>query len=96
MQIVKHVNQNPTQLDHLGFRQIAGPVAFVDVASNRGHRCNCGEFFEDLRGANIAGVNNVVRAPQRFDGLRAKQTVRVGNDANQDRGSSQLSVLGTG
>jgi hypothetical protein len=94
-EIVKNVDQNPTEFDHLGFWQIASPVAFVDVAANRGHRRNCGEFFENLRRANIAGVHNVGGPSQRFEGLRAKQTVRVGNDTNQN-GQSQSSALSAG
>jgi hypothetical protein len=81
-QIVQHIDGNTAQLKHFGFRQLERPRSFVDVAAHGYNRRDGGEFFEDLGRAYIPGVNDVFGATQGFEGLRAQQAVRVGDDAD--------------
>ena len=73
------------------------PRGLVDIAAHSDDGSNGGKLVEDLRHANISSMNDVVGAAQHFDGFRAKQTVRIGDDADQNRAvlSSQFSVLST-
>src|SRR5580658_996532 len=83
-QIVQHVDGNAAQFKHCGFRQLARPHALIDVAAHRSHMCNVGKLFENLRRADIPGMNDVIGSAQGFDGLRAQQAVRVRDNADQD------------
>jgi len=76
-QIVQNVNGNAAHLEHLGFRERAGPRPFVDIAEHRCDGGNCRKLFEDLGRADIPGVDDVFRSAQRFDGLKTQQTVGV-------------------
>ena len=43
-----------------------------------------------FRGANVTSVNDVLGSAQGLECLGTKQTMRVGNDANEDGGSQSL------
>ena len=72
------------KFENIGFRQIARPGSFVDVAAHGGDRSNCAELRNDLGRAHIAGMNNAIRPAQSFDCLRAQQAVGIGDNADQD------------
>jgi len=91
-EIVQNVDRNAGQFEHLGLWQAAGPGVLIDIAANRSHGSNRFEFFQNLRRANVAGVDDVVRPAQCVEGLRTQQTMSVGDDADRE-GSSQFSVL---
>ncbi len=81
-QIVQHVDGNAAELEHRRLRQLARPRTFVDVAPHGSHRGNRGKLFEDLRSTDIAGMNDVFRPAQSFNGLRSQQAMRIGDDAD--------------
>jgi hypothetical protein len=46
------------------------------------HRGNREKFFDDLGRPDIPGMNDVFRPAQSFNGLRAQQAMRIGDDAD--------------
>ena len=82
--IVQNINGDASEFDDFRFGEFAGPRCFVDVAADCGHRRNRSELLENLRLADVSGVNDVIGSPQRGDSFGAKQTVRVGDDADYD------------
>jgi len=88
--IVQHVNGDATEFDHLGSRQLARPCPLVHVSANRSHGSNRCKLVENFRIAHIAGMDDVPRPAQSFEGLRPQQPMRIGDDADEDR-SSQFS-----
>lgn len=83
-EIVKHVDGNALELEHLCFRQFARPRAFVDIAANRSDRGNFGKFLENLWPTDVSGMNDVIRTAQGSERCRAQQAVGVGDDADQN------------
>jgi len=57
-QIVQHVDRNPANFKHLGFRQLTSPRLFIDIAAHRGHGRDRSKLFKNLRRSNIPGMNN--------------------------------------
>jgi hypothetical protein len=91
-QIVQHVDRNSTNLDRLGLGQLTGPCPRVNISADGGEGREVRQFSQNLRCANVSRVNNVCGAAQGLDPFRTKQTVGVGDDADQD-GSSQFPIL---
>src|ERR1700688_5100995 len=91
-EIVQNVDQNAGQFEHSILWQAAGPGVLIDIAANRSHGSNRFEFFQNLRRANVAGVDDVVRPARCVEGLSMHKTMSVGDDADRE-GSSQFSVL---
>ena len=58
--IVKYVYQGRTYLRHCCQRQLGRPRAFIDVPSNGDHWCHCAELLDDLRLANISGMDDEI------------------------------------
>jgi hypothetical protein len=93
-QIMKHIDRNASQFEHLSLRQFERPCPFVDVATHGGGGGNRGKLLEDIGRADIPGMNDVLAPAQRFDCLRTQQAVRVGDDADENGSSqSRYSVL---
>ena len=88
--IVQDVNGDARNLEEVGLRQLTSPSGLVDVATDRGHRGKRGELIKNFRAPNVTGVNDVLRASQRFQRFRSKQAMRVGDDADQDKSSQFL------
>ncbi len=84
-QIVQYVDGNAGDLDCLGFRKFARPCSLIDVAADGGHRRDRCQHFEDLGRAHIARVNDMVGAAQGLDRFGPKQSVGVGDDADEDQ-----------
>jgi hypothetical protein len=78
--IVQHIDRNAAELDHLSLRKQAGPWPLVNVSAHRSHRSNLGKLHQYLWRADIAGMNDVLRSAQSFNGLGPQQTVGVGDD----------------
>ena len=72
------------KFENIGFRQMARPRSFVDVAAHGGNGSNRGEVRNDLGRAHIAGMNNAVRSAQSFDCLTTQQAMGIRYDADQD------------
>lgn len=85
-QIVQYVNRRTIKFDNFRLWKPASPGAFIDVAADRGERRECGEFFENFGIADIASMNNMVRATQCSQRFRPEQSVRVGDNSNMNGG----------
>ena len=79
--IVEDVDRDAARFKDLGFRQLARPRRFVDVPAYCRDGSNRRESWEDFGRADIAGVDDVLRSAQGFDGFGAKQAVGIGDDA---------------
>jgi hypothetical protein len=90
-EIVEHIDGNSGDLENFGCGEIARPHVLVDVAADRGDGGDGGKFVENFGIADIAGMNDVLRALEGSQRFGAKQAVRVGDDADDD-GSSQFSA----
>ena len=91
-QVMQHVNGNAGKFDDSSLREFPSPCTFIDVATNCCEGSNGPQLVENLRVADVAGVNDVFRSSQRLNGFGTKQAVRVGDDADE-YGVSQFSVL---
>lgn len=69
--VMKYVQIDLTDLDHLGLVDLLRPSAVIVVSSHGSERREFRQLGEDGGGAYVAGVDDVVRAPQERFGLRA-------------------------
>lgn len=88
-QVVQHVNGDAANLDSTGLRQFARPGILVDVAADGADGRDGCEFLQNLRRPDISGVDDSLRALQSSERFRTKQSMSVGNDADED-GISQF------
>lgn len=84
-QIVQHINGDAAEFNDFGFRKLARPLPFINVAADRSHRGKRSKLGKNFGISDITGVNDVLRAAQRFKSLRSKQAMRIGNDADVDK-----------
>ena len=91
-QIMQNVNRNATEFDDLGLAQLERPNSFIDVATYGRERRNGSQFVENPGRANVPGVNDVLGPAQCRERLRAKQAVRIGNDADENGKASAWAV----
>lgn len=90
---MQHVNGNAADFEYFCFGKFARPVLFVDVAANGCNRGDVGESIENLRRSDVPGMNDVLRATQRFKGFGPKPAVGIGDDADQDGSISVLNCI---
>jgi hypothetical protein len=81
---VEHVKQTPACLDDLGQRQGFRPCALVDVAANGKRGRDVAKRIENLRPADVAGMENEITAAEGSDRLGTNQTVGIRDDADRD------------
>ena len=72
--------------DQLCFVNTLSPGADVVVSAYCRDRSKSGKFFEDARVADVATVNDMVATVEERLGLRPEETVRIGDEANSERG----------
>ena len=82
VQIVQNVDRDAADFEHIGGGNLLRPGVAIHVAANRGNWRNLSQPFQDGRIADVAGMNDVVRAAQRGQSLRTKQSVSIGDDAD--------------
>jgi len=93
-QVMQDVDRDAPEFDDLSLWQFARPRTLVDVAADRGQWSKSGELLENLRIADIPGVNDVLRPAERLKSFRSKQAVGIGDDADSNRRSTlPLGVL---
>jgi hypothetical protein len=63
------------------------PGAEVVISAYCRDRSESGKFFEDANVAYVATVNDTVAPVEERLGLRPKETVRVGDEANSEHGT---------
>ncbi len=82
--IVQNIDGGASKFDDFRLRKFTRPCSFIDVAADCGYwRKRC-ELLENLRIADVSGVNDVIRASQRRERFGTKQAVRIGDDADYD------------
>ena len=91
-QVMQNVNADASDLDRFGLRKFSRPRVAVDVAADCGERRDSAQFLQNLRVPHVPGVNDALRTAQCVHSFGAKQSVRVGDDADDD---GNLSLLGS-
>ena len=79
---VQHVDGYFADLKNIRSWDFLGPCPVINVAAHHRERRDRGKPVEDLRIANVTGVDDVVGALQSGNRLRAEQAMRVGDDAD--------------
>ncbi len=79
------VNQQFRQFEDAGGGKNFRPRRGVDVASYRSDGSNLLQGRQNRGIANIAGMNDVIRAGESRECFRPKQAMRVGDDADCDQ-----------
>ena len=75
--VVKNVNRCGICLDNFGFGQGLRPRFRIDISSHGKNRGKSFQRFENFRIANVARMDDQIRAFERAQSLRAQQTMRV-------------------
>lgn len=83
--IVQHIDTGSPKLDRCLLRKGLAPRLGVHIPSHGVNRRNVLELAKDSGIANVASMNDGVRSPKCRECFRTKQTVRVGDQA-QDKG----------
>ena len=83
--VVDHVYRSAGEFDEFGCFELVRPDAAVVVAAHGGERRNGGEFRQHRIAADIACMQDVIDAGERFGRFRAHEIVRVGNQADDER-----------
>lgn len=79
---MQNMNRNAADRDEPAFGNIACPIEPVVVSTNRRHRRDLFQLGENVRLADVAGVNYQIGAGERGERFRSEKTVRVGNDSD--------------
>ena len=66
--------------------QRSRPLPDIVVAAHCGDRRQLAQLREHLGGTNVAGMDEMLRARQRLQGLRAQQAMRVRNHTDPKHG----------
>jgi hypothetical protein len=81
---VKHVEEGVLDFDDLGCGQALGPGVLVDVAADCGDWSDGSQSLENIRGADVAGVDDAVRAAKSVERLGPQEAVRIGDQADDE------------
>lgn len=84
LEFVEHVDRETSGFEDIGFRNGLRPGAMINVSADGGDRGDQVELVQDFEIAYVASVEDEVGALQGFDDFRAKQAVRVRDDADGD------------
>jgi len=85
LKVVKDVDQGRASFDDCRQRQLRCPGSLVDVSSDGDQRRHRAELFEDLRLADIAGVEDQVGSAESRQRLRTHEAVGIGDQADDVR-----------
>jgi hypothetical protein len=83
-EIVEYIDRGATEFDNFGLCQPSRPRCLVNVAADRGNGRNLGQLLQDFRITDVAGVDDLLRPAESCERFRTKQSVRVGDDADDD------------
>jgi hypothetical protein len=81
-EVVKNVNRVAADLDNVECRKAASPRTLVVVAADRADRCEGSERVEDGWIADVATMNDQVRAAERIECRGPDQTMRIRDKAD--------------
>lgn len=95
MDIVQHVDRAPAEPYDCGVGIRFRPVAGINIPSDRNHRRNPTESDDDLRPADIAGVDDMRHPGQASLSLWTQEPVGVRNDSNPHLQPASLFRHGT-
>jgi hypothetical protein len=89
LDVVQDVDRHPADLERGGKWHRPRPRPFVVVASDGRDRGDVPQGIQNLRPADVAGMNDSLDAGERSESLRPKQPVGIGNEPDY-RGSMKL------
>lgn len=92
-QVMDNENADISELDALRLVQMVSPRVTIVVAAYSGDGRQRAEFVENAGFGNIAAMNNVMAATQKFLGGGPQQIVRVGDDAYSKHAGRWASVI---
>jgi hypothetical protein len=78
-QIVQKIDRGRSGLHGSRQRERSGPIAFIDIAPDRGHWRDLTKPRKNPRIADVAGMEEQVGARERAKSLIAQQPVRIGD-----------------
>ena len=81
-QVVQHIDRDATNFKHIGRRNLLRPGFPIHIAANGGNRRNLSQLFQDVRIADVSGMNDVVRSAQGGESFGTKQAMSIRNDAD--------------
>ena len=76
-EIVKDIHSHLVNLEGFRLGEIAGPRLPINVASHGLDRRQCPQGIEDRGFADVPGVNDQLRVPERLDRLRPQEPVGI-------------------
>ena len=85
LEIMDQVKQEVTDLNRIGCGILPAPVRRIDITSNGVAGGDCCQDVDDMRFADIAGVEDDILSLKRLQRLRPHQSMCVGNDADDHR-----------
>ena len=80
--VVQQPEQQPTDFDNFGRRKLCRPRLRIDIAAHGVRRRQRAQRVEHLGPADVAGVDDHVRSPQRRHRLGPQKAMRIGDDAD--------------
>ena len=83
--LVNNVDADIADLDVRGDRQLRGPGAVVVVSANCERRSDVTQTIQNLRGADVARVNDEIGPAERLERLGPKQAVGIRDHPDPDR-----------
>lgn len=83
--VVDDVDHNSGQLGDLSLMERLCPRLGINVATDRGHRSDFFQSGNDLRGADVTRVDDVLGALERDKSFRTKQPMSIRDDADNHR-----------
>jgi hypothetical protein len=82
LQVVQDIKGTLAEPDHLRVGIFFRPVASIDVSSDRSEGRNPAEPYQDVRAADIAGVDDMRHAGKPLRSLGPQQPMGIRNDSN--------------
>ena len=78
---MQQVERVPAEFDKLGKRHTRDPGPSIVITAHHGQRRQLAQAVQHVGATNVTGVENMVHAAQRAQGLRPQQPVGVGDNA---------------
>ena len=78
------IDAETAKLEQLTLGYVVSPRLGVVIAAYRAGGRNAAQCLQQLGAANVAGMDNMIRAGEKFSRLSAEEAVGVGNHADAE------------